>query len=249
MDYSQKRTWLLTLGSIAALIALVGLLALKWDALTTFIAGKAPAQRPYDMVIQSDQRRFDQKIGPPKFPGTPDRAFIRTLESAEFTSVSLRYDLTSYSLPSGPQISSSDVGYVIKKIDLNALPTSGPYVEPVALGVARIDTLTSEPLAEWKRSGGIQTPYVYYDLEGQVLESDKTPFQNQPYMHRKYLQANRMSLQVVYDIYNVDHPRHVGSYLYDLQTLAPLSSGSSWHHSQDNPHMVSHGLKAYHPAR
>ncbi|MBI9017478.1 MAG: hypothetical protein JEZ07_09490 [Phycisphaerae bacterium] len=223
---------------IIFIIAFIGAIVM------TFTGNSVNKIRPADLIVKKHLDQYNEQIGPALPIPAPQTEFLRSLEPTVHTDTELRFDFKS---APKDEIQASQVAYTVEKLNLDLLPTDGPYVLPIAIGIARENNPSAEIIEKWADNSGTQIKYSYYDLQGNILPEEKLPLNH----HRKsrWIQRNRSSIQIVYEVHNLDHPRHVGSELYDVATLAPLNNGSSWSHRFENPYEVSHNMNVYHPVQ
>ncbi len=230
----------------ALLIAVVFLVATGRNDL--FSGGGRAPDRPVDFVVPKHFENYNKVINPTTPTLTVYKSELRGLEPSVFTSKTLVFDapwIKNYS----PAHDNFKIEVI--QVDRVSLPTSGPYVVPVAIGLAEIDEITTKVLSAWKRNRSQQADVVFYDVDGKPVGEDflanVMPERKSRHLKHEYLQKNQCSLKILYNAQNFDHPRHVSSDIYDVQTLATLNTGASWHHVEDNPHNVSHKIGIQHP--
>jgi RNA polymerase sigma factor (sigma-70 family) len=204
-----------------------------------------PADRPVDFVVAKHRESFERYLEPAKTPSQPYKDGLRSLEPTVFTSTTLEFRM-NWEEP--PHVRAGDIKYTIVKQDTDKTPEGTPYLKPVALGIGRTDEYTSELIEQIKSGQYRSVQKQFYNMSGEIIPWEETglPGNRRTYANAS-LSGTNSALQIIYDVYNLDRPRLVGSLIFDANTFAHLSFPSSWKPRENNPHEVLHVLKVQHP--
>ncbi len=208
-------------------------------------AGRYEFVRPADYVVPSHKRDYDDRAKKAKLAPAADMDFLRSIEPEEFTDEEILFKLDENDVKESAH--SHEVGYEVVELDLEKLDKSEPYVRPLAVGAAHHEVPDKDAVLSEGNDDGGNVSYTYFDIGGEQLSEEQLEG-IKGVRDRKWINSDRYSFQVVYEVNNLESPRQVGSWLYDRNTYASLTNGSSWSYREGNPYEISYGVNTYHPA-
>ncbi len=208
---------ILILFCILFFLTLIAVVTWQWDAMQG-IPGFARTARPVDYVVPHHEAAYRALMETHLTPDKPDRTFLDSLSPSELTTETVMFKYHARINRINRQLYANSVNH----INADDLPTSGPYIEPLAIGISKLNNPTQEQIRQI-RSNNLKMPFQYYTLSGKKMEGDERSLFGHYLTHREFIYCGETNLQFVFTMQNLDRPYVVNQKFFDATTLTPLS--------------------------